>query len=71
MILWRGGKEAFLFHSDTAPLRDYEHRAKGTIVIMNDVTERTRLEAELYHNPYAVGKAGVPWETYFGRGSRN
>ncbi len=48
LILKSGGEDAFLFDSDTAPLKDYENRAKGTIVIMNDVTERTRLESELY-----------------------
>ncbi|MBI5568714.1 MAG: PAS domain-containing protein [Desulfomonile tiedjei] len=48
MILRSNGQDLFLFAADTAPLRDYENRIKGTIVIMSDVTERTRLEAELF-----------------------
>lgn len=48
LILKRKGKAPLLFEASTAPLRDGANKLRGSLVIMNDVTERTRLEAELF-----------------------
>lgn len=48
LIMRRKGKKPLLFEVSTAPLRDGGNRLRGSIVIMNDITERTRLEAELF-----------------------
>jgi len=48
LILRRQGKEPLLFEISTAPLKGPGGKGRGNIVIMNDVTEKTRLEQELF-----------------------
>ncbi|MEE4353557.1 MAG: PAS domain-containing protein [Desulfatiglans sp.] len=48
VIMQRKGKKPLLFEASAAPLKDRADRLRGIIVIMTDVTERARLEAELF-----------------------
>jgi PAS domain S-box-containing protein len=47
VVMCYGEKEKLMFEANTAPLKGYSNEGKGTVVIMNDVTQRSRLEAEL------------------------
>jgi two-component system NtrC family sensor kinase len=44
VVMCYGEKEKLMFEANTAPLKSH---SKGTVVIMNDVTQRSRLETEL------------------------